>query len=305
MRHLLSINDLHREEVEEIIQRANRYLEGPLPHRPLFSFILATFFFEASTRTRLGFEAATYRLGGQTVGLSETKSKDNMSASESLEDTVRIVQDYSDIICLRHPDEHVFSRLKDSCSVPLINAGNGADEHPTQALTDLFTIRQKLGRLDDLDIAIVGDLRHMRTAHSLVLALSKYQNIRLRLISPESLKIPERYRTGLVASGSQIRETEEMDLSGADVVYMTGFAPKTPVRFFDNATRSAYQLRADVACNLDPASIILCPMPRVDEITPDVDTLDQAKYFQQSKNGLYVRMAVLDSLLYNRNHVAS
>jgi aspartate carbamoyltransferase catalytic subunit len=296
MHQLLSIADLKRDEIAGLIDLANGYMEGSLRARPS-SFILATLFFEPSTRTRLGFEAAAYRLGGQALSLIETKQTEAMSSPESPSDTVRVLQEYADVLCIRHSEEKFAESIASACPVPVINAGNGTDEHPSQALSDLFTINKIFGRLDNLKIALVGDLRHSRAAHSLVLGLANSQGIKLWCVSPEALKLPSRYAERYRSGGGELEETSVMNVQDADVVYMAGFAPRTPVGTFDDAARAPYRMDATMVSGLKRECSILCPLPRIDEISPEVDGTPHAKYFLESKLALYMRMAIVSSLL--------
>lgn len=294
---LTSITRTSRADIEGYLGLANSGdVARPPPRRWPAPPIVALLFFEASTRTRVGFETATYRLGGQAVVVNEAKYHDRMSGAESLEDTVRCIQAYSDVLCLRHPDDGALVRLMPILNKPVVNCGNGFDEHPTQALIDLMTIHNSLGRLDNLTVALVGDLRYARAAHSLVLGLSRFDGVMVKAASPRQLRLPDRYRLPYEGSGNRYLEREDMDLSDVDVVYVTGFPPRLPAGEFSQAVRDRYKITAQTARLLRPEAIILCPLPRIDEIDTDVDALPQARYFQQSENGLAMRMAVLSRL---------
>lgn len=297
--NLLSIADLTRSDIERLIGSARTLREGrsPLGRRLSFSFIAGLLFFEESTRTRIGFQSAVYRLGGEVCILKETKFKESMSSSESVEDTVRVLDAYTDILCIRHPHDNIFSRIIPLVKKPLINCGNGHDEHPTQALTDLFALRELTGKIDGLSVAIVGDLRHMRAAHSLLLGLSKFSNITVCCISPKPLAMPKKYTSVFRKTSNVLHESAELVLRDYDVVYMAGFPPKTPVRAFGKVVRRKYQINAKTLKSLKKNSVILCPLPRVDEIAKDVDHTPFAKYFEQSELGLYMRMAVIAKFL--------
>lgn len=295
--NLLSIEDVSRAEIERLIDRADKLRGERVAKRLLPSFILGLLFFQESTRTRIGFQTAAYRLGGEVFLLKETKFQNSMSSAESTEDTVRVLQSYADIICIRHSDENIFLRIAGCSKRPIINCGNGFDEHPSQTLTDLMAIKKFCGMIDNLSIAIVGDLRHMRAAHSLLLGLLKFSGISVRCISPKILSMPEKYKVRFAKSKNSLVETENFDLSSVDVVYMTGFAPKTPLKVFNKSAREKYQLNSKKLYQLKDKAIILCPLPRVDEISPEVDNTKFAKYFEQSDLGLYMRMAIIMKLL--------
>lgn len=296
-KNLISIEDMSRAEIERLIRFANKLREERVVKRALPHFILGLLFFQESTRTQIGFQTATYRLGGQVFTLKETKFQESMSSAESVEDTFRVLQSYADIICIRHYDEKIFSHIAGFTKKPIINCGNGYDEHPSQTLTDLMTIKELLGIIDNLSIAIVGDLRHMRTGHSLLLGLSKLSNIKVRCISPKTLSMPEKYKAIFRKSKNTLYETDKLDLKNTDVVYMTGFAPKTPIKTFNKEIRKKYQINKNTLSKLKKNVVILCPLPRVDEITPEVDRTRFAKYFEQSELGLYMRMAIISELL--------
>ncbi len=290
MTNLISISSLTRKEIEKILQLTQEIEEKPAKYRhSLDDKALAVAFFEPSTRTRVGFSLAIQKLGGQVTELSELKYKEGMSSPESLEDTLKVVGDYADGVALRHPSEEFVKQL--SIHSSLINCGNGNDEHPTQALIDLYTIWKEYKRIDNLSISLVGDLKNMRTPHSLVLALSMFDYISVNLVSPDSLRLPNRYKVGLSAS-----ETTIFNPAHEDVVYMVGFPPHPGLR---EDERLQYQMNGEKSRQLKENAIILCPLPRVDEITREVDRSLHAKYFGQSRAGLFVRMAVLYSLLQN------
>lgn len=294
---LISINQLSRDEIERLIEAANNFAEGSSPRRTLNSFIVGLLFFEESTRTLIGFQTAAYRLGLQTINLNETKKQQRMSSGESPEDTIRVLAPYLDLVCVRSTDGNIFSKIQPLINKPIINCGNGTDEHPTQALIDLMAIKNLNKHIDDIRIAVVGDLRHMRTSHSLVLALSKFKKIYVRAISPFLLKLPKKYRIAYLESGNKLEETEKLDLRDIDVVYVTGFALKTPIKTFSKKVRHKYQINIKVINQLRQGVTILCPLPRVDEITAEVDETKHAKYFLQSEFGLYMRMAILETML--------
>jgi len=259
--------------------------------------VVALLFFEESTRTRVGFSSAAYRLGTNVVLVDETKLNVQTGMSESLEDTIRSIQEYCDVICMRHPDKDVFDRLEPVLKRSIINCGNDADEHPTQSLLDLMTIKNEIGRLDNLGIALVGNPRFSRAAHSLILALSKFEDIKVRTIAPEELHFTEDYKKPYLDSGNTLEESEKMDVEDVDVIYVTGFPHKLPVREFSKETQAKYSITPEVIGKIKSDAIIMCPLPRIDEIDTRVDIDSRAKYFKQSENGLYMRMAVLKSFL--------
>jgi aspartate carbamoyltransferase catalytic subunit len=262
--------------------------------------ILATMFYEPSTRTRFSFEAAMLRLGGGVLTAENAMENSSAAKGESIADTVRVIGGYADVIVMRHFERGALTAAASAAPVPLINAGDGAGEHPTQALLDVYTIRKELGRLDDLRVAVIGDLKHGRTVHSLLPLLSLFPGLRVTLIAPPSLRLPADYTRELTERGVVLEETEEFGsaLRAADVVYMTRvqrerFASEAEYQ----AVRSTYVLNATVADELKPEAIILHALPRLEEIPAEVDRNLRAAYFRQAKNGLHVRMALLAYLL--------
>lgn len=297
-RDVISIEDFSREEINYILD-VSRAME-PLAQKGsdmLKGKILATLFFEPSTRTRLSFEAAMLKLGGSTIGFAEAEIA-SVKKGENLADTVRTVENYADIIALRHPLDGAAKLAAEFSKVPIINAGSGAEEHPTQALLDLYTLQKEKGKIDGLKIALVGDLRYGRTVHSLAYALSLY-NIELNLISPESLRMR---REVLRAIQNKIPVTEDVNLEKIipqiDVLYVTRIQKE---RFPDPAeyakVKGVYKIDLKTLSNAKKDLIILHPLPRVDEIAAEVDKTPQARYFQQVWNGIVVRMALLALVL--------
>ncbi len=295
--HFLSASSLNRGQIEEFLASAKHFARGQAIRSRALNYIVGLWFQDSSTRTRIGFEVAALRLGLRTFHISQKKFTQNMSSEESFEDTLRVLSDYSDLLCIRGNAD--FTKKLSTSSCPVINCGNGEDEHPTQALTDLFTIQEKFSKIDGLRICIVGDLKHMRTAHSLVLALNVFQNLQIDLISPPELRLPEQYLISNLNTNNTITQTENFTLATtkADVIYMAGFAPNTSIGIFDKEERNKYQLNEKVAKLIGKHSIVLCPLPRIDEITITIDSIPQATYFEQSKFGLFMRMAVLNKLL--------
>ena len=296
MDNLISIKDVSAREINALIEKAENFYNEDYRNNDYIKDI-AILFFQPSTRTRIGFEVATHRLGANSVNINELKYQDNMSHSESLEDTIRVIGDYSDILCLRHSDRKKFSQIQKVTETPIINCGDGFNEHPSQTLIDLFTIKHLFGRLDNLKIAIVGDLRHMRTSHSLLLGLSKFKDISIKLISPKKLAMPDEYKKYYIKSGNNLEESESFVFDNLDIIYMCGFAPETPLGKFNDEKRQKYQLDKKILGKFKKSPVMLCPLPRVDEITTEVDHQSSAKYFLQSKLGLYMRMAIINRLL--------
>lgn len=298
MKNLISIKDINRTDIEKFIRLANKLRENYSVKRKHTHFILGLLFFQESTRTQIGFQTAAYRLGGDVFTLKETKLTKFMSSSETVEDTFRVLQSYADVICIRDIDKNIFPRLISYATKPLINCGNGTDEHPTQALIDLMTIYNLYGRLDRLNIAIVGNLQDMRTSHSLLLGFANFNNISITLISPKQFRMPRSYIGEFKhrSFNNKIIETDKMDLKGIDVVYVTGFPAKSKVSTVSKRIRKKYQINNIVLEQLSPKSCILDPLPRGDEILTEVDSTPFAKYFFQSENGLYMRMAILSSM---------
>jgi aspartate carbamoyltransferase catalytic subunit len=297
-RDIISIKDFSREEIdyilkitqamEPIAQKGSDMLKGK---------ILATLFFEPSTRTRLSFEAAMHKLGGSTIGFAEAEIA-SVKKGENLADSVRTVENYADVIAIRHPLEGAARLAAEFAKVPIINGGSGAEEHPTQALLDLYTIKKEKGKIDGLKIALIGDLRYGRTVHSLAYALSLY-NIELYLVSPESLKMR---REVLQTIKEKIPVTEKTSLekivSLVDALYITRIQKE---RFPDPAeyakVKGSYKIDLKTLSEAKKDLIILHPLPRIDEIAAEVDKTPYARYFQQVWNGIVVRMALLALIL--------
>lgn len=294
MESLISMRGLSREDILKILELTENIEKAPDKFaKDLFNKSLVIAFFEPSTRTKVGFSLAMQKMGGNVVTISEDKKNEAMAWGEDIHDTMRVVCDYADIVCLRHHSENLMHEIGKSNKIPLINCGNGKDEHPTQALIDLYTIKKEFGKLSGLNIAIVGDLRNMRSAHSLFLGLANFDN-RITLISPTGRGMPDKY---LAETNADLKHEHELGkLDAFDVVYMVGIGRK------DNPEMSSIDLEKfilnnDGAMLLKESAIILSPLPRLDEIPRSLDNSINAKYFEQSKNGLYVRMAVLLTLL--------
>jgi len=300
-RSLLEPMDFSVEELEEIFALARRIMEAPEKYIHVADGkLLATLFYEPSTRTRFSFEAAMLRLGGQIIGFSEAASS-STAKGESISDTVRTVACYADVIVMRHPKEGAPRIGMTSCDVPVVNAGDGGHQHPTQTLTDLLTIQCEKGGFEDLTVGICGDLKFGRTVHSLMKAMSRYKNIRFVLISPEELVIPDYVCKEVLQKNNipfeEVRRLEEA-LDKIDVLYMTRVQKE---RFFNEEDyvrlKDSYILDAEKMEKAREDMIVLHPLPRVNEIAVEVDSDPRALYFKQAKNGMFVRMALIMKLL--------
>lgn len=301
MRHLLDTTDLSLDEIDDIISLAMDIISNPKKYAHVCDGKkLATLFFEPSTRTRLSFEAAMYELGGNVIGFSEASST-SASKGETVEDTVRIVSNYADIIAIRHPLEGAPRVAVTKTLVPIINAGDGGHAHPTQTLADLLTVFREKGRLDNLTIGLCGDLKFGRTVHSLIKAMCRYKNIKFVLIAPNELQVPDYIiKDVLEPSGAKYVQVESMDavMPDLDILYMTRIQRE---RFFSAEEylkyENAFILDLDKLQNAKCDLTIMHPLPRVNEIATNVDDDPRAKYFEQALNGKYVRMALIMTLL--------
>jgi aspartate carbamoyltransferase catalytic subunit len=294
---LVSINDFTREEHIRILDLAEEFEKNPTQHI-LLNYVVATLFFEPSTRTRLSFESAASRLGAKVIGFSEPGSS-SVQKGESLRDTILTVSNYSDIIVMRHPKEGSARFASEVASVPIINAGDGANQHPTQTLLDMYSIRKTQGTLDNLNIAFVGDLKYGRTVHSLVIALCNY-NTTFHLVSPAELKLPSSVKLHIKEENLAYHQyTDILEvIPKVDILYMTRIQKE---RFSDpidyEKVKNSYILRNAMLDNAKPNFRIMHPLPRVNEIAVDVDDNPKAYYFTQALNGVYVRQALLASIL--------
>ncbi len=301
MRNLIDILDLSTAEIDELLNKANDIIAHPDVYREKCRYKkLATLFFEPSTRTRLSFEAAMYELGGQVLGFSEASSS-SASKGESVADTVRVVGGYADIIAMRHPKEGAPLVASMVSEVPIINAGDGGHNHPTQTLTDLLTISREKGRLDNFTIGFCGDLKFGRTVHSLIAALSRYENVKFVLISPAELKLPSYIKKEILqAKNLEYIQTTDLEavMPQLDVLYMTRVQRE---RFFNEEDylrlKDSYILTPEKLQSAKDDMIILHPLPRVNEISTAVDKDKRACYFKQAKYGKFVRMALILKLL--------
>lgn len=301
MRHLIDPLDLSVVEIDRLLDLADKIAENPKDYSQVCSGKkLATLFYEPSTRTRLSFEAAMLNMGGSVLGFSSADSS-SAAKGESVADTIRAVSCYADICAIRHPKEGAPLRASNYSKIPVINAGDGGHQHPTQTLTDLMTIRAKKHRLNHLTIGLCGDLKFGRTVHSLIKALSRYENIHFVLISPEELRVPDYIIDNVLkAQNIPYEEVENIEdvISQLDILYMTRVQKE---RFFNEEDyirlKDSYILTTAKMKNAKPDMAVLHPLPRVNEIALEVDDDPRAAYFDQVQNGVYVRMALMMTLL--------
>ncbi|MCL5678783.1 MAG: aspartate carbamoyltransferase [Candidatus Thermoplasmatota archaeon] len=297
---IVSIDDVSESDISEIFSVSDRMLnalEAGKKLEMLDGKIMATLFYEPSTRTRLSFESSMHRLGGSVVSVSDVKSS-SVAKGETLADTIRMAESYSDVIVIRHPLEGAARLASKFSTKPVINAGDGSGQHPTQTLLDLYTMRKYFGKIDGLRIAMVGDLRYGRTVHSLLLALSNF-DVEVTLISPQILKMPEHIRERL-GKNIKVKSRENLDekMDEFDVFYVTRIQKE---RFTDqneyNSVIGLYSIDVSTVGKMKKNAIIMHPLPRVDEIKPEVDYLPNAAYFKQAYYGVPVRMALLSMIL--------
>ncbi len=296
--HLITATQLSRGDIEAVLDRARDIATDPGAYANRHAGnVLALCFFEPSTRTRMSFDAAAKRLGIDTIDMGDVDSS-SVSKGESLADTVRVIEGYADALVLRHPSEGAATLAAEFVDVPVINAGDGAGQHPSQTLLDLYTVREAHG-LDDLTVGIMGDLKYGRTVHSLAAALTNF-DVHQHFISPESLRLPRSVRYDLHETGAQMREHEDLEavIDDLDVLYVTRIQKE---RFPDeneyHRVAGQYRIDADTLAAARDDLTVMHPLPRVDEIAPNVDGTDHARYFEQAHNGIPVRMALLDTLL--------
>lgn len=301
MRHIIDILDLSTKEVDELLNVAEDIIENPEKYQEKCKYKkLATLFFEPSTRTRLSFEAAMMELGGNVIGFSDANSSSS-SKGESVSDTIKVVGCYADIIAMRHPKEGAPYAASLKAEVPIINAGDGGHNHPTQTLADLLTIKREKGRLNNLTIGLCGDLKFGRTVHSLINAMSRYENIKFVLISPEELALPDYVKKDVLEKNNipyvETRSLEE-SMADIDILYMTRVQKE---RFFNEADyirlKDSYILTPEKLDCAKSDLVIMHPLPRVNEIDTKVDDDPRACYFKQVRNGKYMRMALILKLL--------
>jgi aspartate carbamoyltransferase catalytic subunit len=296
-KNLISINDFSKEEILHILDVAQEF-EAAREQDFLRGKVVACLFFEPSTRTRVSFEAAVNRLGARVIGFPDDRNT-SVTKGETLEDTIRIISNYVDMIVMRHPMGGAASLAAEYASVPVVNAGDGAKEHPTQTLLDLYAIRKTQGSLDGLKVNMVGDLKYSRTTHSLLQALSLFDT-RMVFTAPEELRTPKEYLEILDAKGIPYEETSSLEdhLQDCDILYMTRVQQERfPSVEQYRALKDSYILSAGMLKGVKPGMKILHPLPRVNEISTDVDSTPHAYYFQQAGGGMYVRMAVIAYLL--------
>jgi len=300
-RHLINPMDFSKDELDEIFKLANQIITNPKEYSQVCEGkILATLFYEPSTRTKFSFEAAMMRLGGKLLGFSEPNSS-SVSKGETLADTIKMVSIYSDIIAMRHPMEGSAKVASMYSDVPVINAGDGGHQHPTQTLTDLLTIKSLKGSLDNHTIGICGDLKHGRTVQSLITAMTRYENVKFILISPKELRIPQYIREEVLEKNNikfkQVEKIEDV-IQDLDILYMTRIQKE---RFFNEEEylrlKDSYILDTKKMKSAKSDMIVMHPLPRVNEIDVEVDKDKRAAYFKQAEYGMYVRMALIAKLL--------
>ena len=295
---LISITDYSKEDYLRILELAAEFEENP-NQRLLEGKVVASLFFEPSTRTRLSFETAINRLGGRIVGFSDVGSS-SVSKGESLHDTIKMVSNYVDLIVMRHPLEGSSRYAAEVADVPVINAGDGANQHPTQTLLDMYSILKTQGTLDNINIFMIGDLKYGRTVHSLMMAMTEFENPIFNFIAPEELSMPEEYKMFLNEKGIRYFEHTEINdnINHADIIYMTRVQKE---RFMDpieyEKVKNVYILENSMLNDTKPNMRILHPLPRINEIHPDVDGNEKAYYFTQARNGVYARQAIITHIL--------
>lgn len=296
-RSLVSIDDLTTAEILRILDLAAEFEKEPIQDI-LHGKVVATLFFEPSTRTRLSFESAVNKLGGKVIGFTDSSSS-SVTKGETLNDTIRTVNNYADLIVMRHPIEGSARYASEISTVPVINAGDGANQHPTQTLLDLYSILKTQGRLDNLNICMVGDLKYGRTVHSLLMAMSRWKTS-FNFVAPEELMMPDEYKLYLRNLGLSYYETSNLAevINMADIIYMTRVQRE---RFSDpmeyEKVKNAYVLYENMLGETRPGMKILHPLPRVNEINTDVDANTKAYYFEQALNGVFTRQAIITTLL--------
>lgn len=297
MHHIISIKDFGREDIDSLLDKAEEIRNKGIYKRTLEGKIAAMLFFEPSTRTRMSFTSALNRLGGVAITVDSVEGS-SISKGETLSDTIRVVSSYVDVIILRHPKEGAARMASEFSSVPVINAGDGAGQHPSQTLLDLYTIRENMP-LDGIDVGLLGDLRYGRTAHSLACALTNYDAV-LHTIAPPGLEMPESLMNDLREKGLEIIEHDNIEsaVKELDVLYATRIQRE---RFPDSASFSSiansYRITPEILEGVRDSLILMHPLPRAGEIDPAVDSLPYAKYFRQAENGIPVRMAMLEETI--------
>jgi aspartate carbamoyltransferase catalytic subunit len=297
MHHLLETQQFDRELLREVFNLATAMED----HRDdsLHGKVLATLFYEPSTRTRFSFESAMYRLGGHVITAENANEVSSATKGETLEDTIRVMNNYADAIVIRHPETGAAERAAAASDVPIVNAGDGAGQHPTQALLDVYTIERELGRIDDIHVVIVGDMRYYRSARSLAYLLGKYKNVRITGVTDPELTISEELKTYLDENGIEYEATDVLDdaMTKADVIYQTRIQKERLSPEAYQRAKGRYVISRRLADSMKEGGIIIHPLPRVGEIEPEVDDSPHAVYFKQVGYGLIVRMALLSMLL--------
>jgi aspartate carbamoyltransferase catalytic subunit len=295
---LISITDFSKEEYLKIMELSRKFEANP-SQSLLKGKVIATLFFEPSTRTRLSFETAINRLGGKIIGFSDSNSS-SVSKGETLHDTIKMVSNYADMIIMRHPLEGSARYAAEISDVPVINAGDGANQHPSQTLLDMYSIMKTQDRLDNINLFLVGDLKYGRTVHSLLMAMSQFTNPIFNFVAPPELAMPDEYKLFLAQKGIRFFEHLEFNniINQADIIYMTRVQKE---RFIDpveyEKVKNVYILKNEMLANTKPNVKILHPLPRINEIHTDVDSNPKAYYFTQARNGVFVRMAIISHLL--------
>ena len=300
LKHIISASQFDKNTISAIFALASKIKNGNYDKKVLSGKILASLFYEPSTRTRLSFESAMLKLGGKIISTENAKEFSSAAKGETLEDSIRVINYYSDVIVLRHFMAGASEIAAKFSKVPVINAGDGNGEHPTQAMLDLYTIFSKFPKGDDFTVALIGDLLNGRTIHSLAHLLSLYKKVKIFFISPKDIGIPQDLRSHLRKTGIKFQETEEFEnsLREADVIYQTRIQKERYKRKEDYQKYfGKYIIDKSILGKIKKSAIIMHPLPRINEITADVDQDPRAVYFAQAQNGLFIRMALLFSLL--------
>ncbi len=297
MKHIVRSQDISKQAIEKLFTEATRLEKEK--DTPLKGKIMASLFYEPSTRTRFSFESAMLRLGGNVITTENAREFSSASKGETLEDSISVINHYADVIVMRHYEMGASERAAKVSQVPIINAGDGAGQHPTQALLDLYTIYREIGRTNDLSIAMMGDLRNGRTVRSLAYLLGKYSGIHITFVSPKEIAIADDIKEYLKRHHVSFEETEDMEsvIEKVDVIYQTRIQKERLSEEAYERVNGCYVLTLDHANRMKPNSIIMHPLPRVGEILPEVDASPRAAYFKQAKYGLLVRMALLKTVL--------
>jgi len=297
-KHLIEIDDFSLEEINFLISNAEKIIKNEQDYSDLCKGnLIATLFYEPSTRTKFSFESAILRLGGQVIGFADAMSS-SVSKGESLVDTIQTISGYADLIIIRHPKEGAPKLASKHSRVPVINAGDGGHQHPTQTLTDLLTIKQLKGSISNFTIGLCGDLKFGRTTHSLAKILSRYPNINFVFISPEELRIPDYIKEGIGKESYQETNSLENSIDKLDILYMTRIQKE---RFFSEQEylrlKDSYILNNEILKMANEDMLIMHPLPRVNEIAAEVDNDERAVYFKQAKYGMFIRMALISKIL--------